>query len=330
VFSAAFFLLTALISTNSQAASTAELKRPLVIVISVDGMGARLLSSLPPSEVPTITKMALGGDQAIRAETVLKAQTVPGHASMLAGVDTPKHRQTENEKTEALKKVEVKTIFDLVKLNGLQSAAFFGKEKLRYVFDTGAIDASLTPRLWPFGDLWARLPSVVTSSVVDLLSEKNPNFLFVHYGLTDTVGHIFKWESAAQREAVRRVDVSIGKIVEFLEAWTSPLSKLRDGKPAPFDDYIVILTADHGGHDGSHGQTTPTGQLEDVESDLVVPWIVYRSSRAVEADGRRPRLKNPKDTVKIYDTAATAAALLQLEVPKQWNWDGVNRVKLEK
>jgi predicted AlkP superfamily pyrophosphatase or phosphodiesterase len=273
--------------------------------------------------------MARDGDQAIRAETVLKAQTVPGHASMLAGVDTSKHLRTENEMTPILKKIQAKTIFDLVKMNGLKSAAYFGKEKLRFMFDTGAIDWNVSPRVWPFGDLWARWPGVVTSTINQIITRDHPDFLFIHYGVTDTIGHIFQWESAAQKAAVRAVDQSVGGILQTLEA-KEPQGATRD--------YVVIFTADHGGHEGSHGHMTLGGsqdekmnpKLEDVESDQVIPWIVYRSPQAIADDGRHVRLTNPKDVVNIYDTPATAASLLGLEVPKDWNWDGVNRVTLTK
>lgn len=305
-----------LVAVFAPQAEAAALNQRRVVVISVDGLGAQLLSSLSTSEVPTFTMLARDGDQAIRAETVLKAQTVPGHASMLSGVDTSKHRSTENEMTPDLKKLEVKTIFDLVKMAGMKSAAYFGKEKLRFVFDTGSIDWSVSPRVWPFGDLWARWPWVVTSTVTQILERDHPDFLFVHYGITDTVGHIFEWNSAPQKAAVRAVDRSVRELLHVLDSSD--------------EDYVVIMTADHGGHEGSHGHMTADGQLEHAESDLVIPWIVYRAPAAVKADGLHVKMKNPKDVVKIYDTAATAAALLGLEVPKEWNWDGVNQVELAK
>ena len=291
-------------------------KRPVVIVISVDGLGAQLLSSVPPNEIPNLMKMARDGDQAIRAETIQKAQTVPGHASMLSGVDTPKHKSAENEMSPNLKKLEVQTIFDLVKSAGLKSAAYFGKEKLGFLFDTGAIDWLVTPRLWPIGDYWGRRPSVVTRNVEDVFAKHKPDFFFIHHAAVDSMGHTFQWESSIQRSAIRWVDESIGKTLDYLDASKESI-----------EDYVVIVTADHGGHGGSHGQTNANGELENIESDLVIPWIIYRSPHAVKRDGKHVRLVNSKDVVKIYDTAATAASLIGIAIPK--DWDGVNRVKFE-
>lgn len=286
-------------------------KTPLVVVISIDGLGSHLLSSMPVSEVPTLTKLAQNGDQAIRAETILKAQTIPGHVSMLTGVDTPKHGRIHNELDSNLQPVDVPTIFDLAKMNGKSSIAIFGKEKLRFIFDTASLAENVSPRLWPIGDYWGRLPSVVEQTAIKAL-EKKPDFIFVHYAIVDTIGHAVKWESALQRYALRRVDASLGRLVAHLES--------------SFEDYVLIVTADHGGHDGSHGQTDATGTLQSPETDLVIPWIISRggtNSRPNEIS-----VLTPQKTVFIYDTAATIASLMGLNVPHAWRWDGQNRVAL--
>ena len=290
-------------------------KPPLVVVISIDGLGAHLLASLPPGDLPTLTALAKNGDQAIRAETILKAQTIPGHVSMLTGVDTPKHGRTHNELDANLEPVDVPTIFDLAKIKGRSAIAIFGKEKLRFIFDTASLTENTSPRNWLLGDYWGRIPSVVDQTAITAL-DKKPDLLFVHYAIVDTVGHASKWESALQRYALRRVDASLGRIVAHLNS--------------SFPDYVIIVTADHGGHDGSHGQTKENGDLQSPETDLVIPWIVARGGTEAHSKSFSNSISvlNPKETVFVYDTAATVAALLGLTVPAAWKWDGKNRVSL--
>ncbi len=286
--------------------------RPLVVVISVDGLGAHLLASLPTTDIPNLTLLARDGDQAIRAETVAMTKTIPGHASMLTGVDTPKHGRIHNDLDPDLKKLEVPTIFDLAKKKGLKSVAVFGKEKLHFLFDTGALDQNICPQVWPVGDYYGRWPSVADSRAIQALRETQPDLLFLHYAAVDSMGHIFTWNSSVQLWALRKVDESIGRLLE----------ELRKNVDR---DFVILLTADHGGNDVSHGQMNSEGHLKSPETDLVIPWIAYRARGSIV---KPLKLKTPQETVKVWDTAASAAALLELEIPQEWNWDGVNRLEL--
>ena len=70
------------------------------------------------------------------------------------------------------------------------------------------------------------------------------------------------------------------------------------------DNTMIIITADHGGHEKTHGT--------DKFSDMTIPWVAW---------GTRVRKNHELETpVRIDDTAATAAFFLKLKVPK--NWDG--------
>ena len=66
----------------------------------------------------------------------------------------------------------------------------------------------------------------------------------------------------------------------------------------------VIVTADHGGHDTTHGSSLP--------EDMTIPWIV-------SGPGIRPGGLTTQ--VHTMDTAATAAFALGLPLPAEW--DGV-------
>ena len=66
----------------------------------------------------------------------------------------------------------------------------------------------------------------------------------------------------------------------------------------------IIVTADHGGHDTSHGSSL----LEDV----LVPWMLTGASPNSGAISRK---------ISTVDTAATIAYALDLPVPEIW--DGI-------
>lgn len=265
-----------------------------VVVISVDGLGAKLLAM---SKAPTLTGL---GERAPAAETVVPTQTIPAHVSMLSGLTPERHGMYENEHEGNLKRLEAPTIFDLAHAKGLRTAAVFGKEKLEYVFDDGSIDEIYMTK-WPLlGDWVSRTETYVYEAASRLLKKKPaPNLVFIHFSLVDSVGHMLKWESAMQRWSVEKVDAAIGRLLGILE---------KDYEPG---SYALIVTADHGGHGGSHGEISADGRLVDRDRDQLIPWIVHGA-----------KLRKDVGVVRVYDTAPTVAALLGLDVPVEWKWEG--------
>jgi arylsulfatase A-like enzyme len=88
--------------------------------------------------------------------------------------------------------------------------------------------------------------------------------------------------SAAYMAKVAAVDEALGRLLAALPAQTT-----------------VILTADHGGKDKSHGQ--------DIPENMTVPWIV--------AGPKVVRRGEMTSRVKETDTAATALWVLGLSLP---------------
>lgn len=274
-----------------------------VVLISVDGLGAQLLERMRASS-PAIQRMLRDGDAAARARTIDPPLTVPSHISMLAGVDPKRHKLLHNDMDEKLSRLGVPSLFDLAKRKGISTAAVVGKAKLRYVFDTGSVDRFHQPSSWLLGEYQGRFPSVIEARAVDVMEEMRPSFLWIHYALPDTIGHWFKWGGWQQRIAVRLVDASIARLNKKIQEVYPPHS------------VAVILTADHGGHEGAHGQTRPDGGYEAEEADVSIPWIVLGAE-----------LKPGIESVQIYDTAPSVAHLLGLEVPKEWHWQGRSVLK---
>jgi len=110
--------------------------------------------------------------------------------------------------------------------------------------------------------------------------------LFIHFPL------VYGWLSHQQINVAFRADEALGRLLAELDA-----RNLRS-------ETLVIITADHGGHETTHGTTMP--------EDMTIPWI---------ASGPGIQPMQLTATVHTMDTAATAAFALGLNIPAEW--DGV-------
>ena len=135
----------------------------------------------------------------------------------------------------------------------------------------------------------------VSKRVAERLLENFPQdfgVLFVHFPLVDGMRHVHGWMSWQQLSVAFRADEALGLILAELDA-----RGLRD-------ETLIIVTSDHGGHDTTHGYSYP--------EDMTIPWVV-------SGPGVQPKaLTMPVNTM---DTAATAAFMLGLPIPPEW--DGV-------
>lgn len=173
-------------------------------------------------------------------------------------------------------------LFDIAHAAGLKTVMYVGKEKLRQV-----TEPEITDQFVYINDR--------DSVIMDRLIEDFPQdfgVLFIHFPTPDGMGHEYGWMSSEQMSVLFRADEAIGKLLAELDA-----RSLRA-------ETLLIITADHGGHDTSHGSSLP--------EDMTIPWI---------ASGAGIQPKQLATTVHTMDTAATAAFALGLQIPSEW--DGV-------
>jgi phosphopentomutase len=127
----------------------------------------------------------------------------------------------------------------------------------------------------------------ISAEAVRWLSVDRPDFAFVYHGTTDEVGHNHGWMSAEYLAQVKRVDGLAGNLMAALRP----------------EDHLLVQ-ADHGGHDRSHG-------TEAVE-DMTIPWIVAGPAIRVGHE--------ITEAVSLLDTTPTLARLLNL--PAHDHWEG--------
>jgi len=242
---------------------------PKVAVISVDGLRA---DAFAKAQAPEIRKLMARGVFTLRAKTVLPAVTLPAHASMLTGVEPSVHRILWDDYEPDRGAVSVPTIFAIARAAGLRTVAVVGKEKLHTLAAPGTIDSFVVVSR---GDAEVANQAIVEAGV-------GFDLLFVHFPDVDLTGHAQAWMSPAYMAAIEAADVAIGRLVAALPPQTT-----------------VIVTADHGGKDRTHGT--------DIPEDRTIPWVI--SGPEVPAHGEM------SSEVNQVDTAATALRVLCLRLP---------------
>ena len=144
----------------------------------------------------------------------------------------------------------------------------YGKEELNYLVLGNSVDKL-------FGQ--ETHDPEVRDQALKFIEEGLAEVMFIHFPDTDRVGHAYGWMSPTQFYAIAFVDGLIGEIV----------AALKD--EGYLDHTLLIITADHGGHDFGHGDDSPL--------DRTIPWLAL--GPGVPAGVTLSR------TVITYDTAAT-------------------------
>jgi predicted AlkP superfamily pyrophosphatase or phosphodiesterase len=250
-----------------------------VLILSIDGFRPELISLGP---MPNIMALMQTSAYTLTAQTVYPSVTLVSHASMLTGICPSKHGVDWNDYIPENGIAQGVDLFDIAHAAGLQTVMVVGKEKLQQVTDASSIDK--------FVYVNDRDTVVAQRLIADF--PQDFGVLFVHFPLVDGMGHVFGWLSSQQISVAFRADEAVAQVLAELEA-----RGLRQ-------ETLIIITADHGGHDTTHGSTLP--------EDMTIPWI---------ASGPGIQPKQLTTQVHTMDTAATAAFALGLDIPAEW--DGV-------
>lgn len=269
-------LLVISLCSSVQAASARH-----VFIISFDGGKPSVMLQ---SAMPMFKQMQQQGAGTLEAFTVVPSITLVSHTSMLTGVQPNKHLIDWNEWSPAKGLVQVPTIFALAKKQGLTTALIAGKEKFKHLNTAQSLDLFSIP---------AYAAQEVAAVAAEFIVAKKPNLMFIHFADSDGAGHEFGWGSQQQKAAFAAEDAALERVRKAI------------AQAGIERDSVIILTADHGGHDKTHGST--------LLADMHIPWIAW-------GKGVRPGFIL-QQRVNTYDTAATALWLLGVAIPKEF--DGV-------
>ena len=258
-----------------------------VVLFVVDGMRP---DGLQQARTPNADKLVRAGASTFTARTVMPSSTLPCHTSLFRGVPSERHGVTTNTWSPPVRPVP--SVIDVVHGEGGTTASFYNWEQLRDLSDPGSLNASffLDNCGDPDGDIY------IAEAAAEHILQKSPTFTFVYFGRTDIEGHDSGWMGEQYIEAIATADEALGIVLREIGEQTT-----------------VILTADHGGHEKTHGTTAP--------EDMTIPWIIRGPDT--------PSGHEIEKQVEIIDTPATVCALLGFPPSDQWTGKVVREVIVE-
>ncbi len=256
---------------------TARARR--LVILSIDGLRPDAISLAP---MQNLLELMQGGAYSLSAQTTFPSVTLSAHASMLTGMCPSKHGVNWNDYMPENGYAQGTDLFDVAHAAGLRTYMYVTKKKLEQLTEPASLDKAVF------------VNDRDTVLMERLLAEFPQDFgvLFIHFGITDGMGHSYGWLSPQYLSVLFRADQALGRLLDELDTLG-----IRS-------ETLIIITADHGGHDSTHGSNSP--------EDMTIPWIASGA-------GIQPRPLS--SLIHTMDTAATAVFALGLPIPPEW--DGV-------
>ncbi len=281
-FKVVVFIAIGLFSSKAYA----QLERPHhIILIGSDGLGAYAFSK---AKMPNIRKLMNEGAFSLKARSVLPSSSAVNWMSMLSGTPPEIHGYTEwGSKTPEIPSTVIgkggiyPTLFSLLEHQRpeVKKGVAYVWEGIGYLFESDYVDMNFQ------GDR-----SSVLSTSIKFITKEKPYFTFIHFSEPDGAGHEIGHDTPEYYQAVQKIDTAIGEL----------LAALEDANL--LDKTMILISSDHGGIDKGHGGKTMV--------EMEIPWIIWGAglkSRGVLSE-----------TIITYDTAATLAYIMGLEMPQSW------------
>lgn len=219
-----------------------------VLVIGVDGL---LVAGLQEASTPTlddliaegaVTYDAFAGGE-LGSPTEQATFSGPGWSSILTGVWVDKHGVTDNG-FDGARFDEYPHFFARVREENPDAylSSFVSWQFINFVIlESAEADEAFAP-LVPTS-LEADL--AVTEAVVDHFAAQTPDVVFVHLDEVDHQGHVAGYSPMvpAYVDAIETVDAQIGEMLDAV--------RVRD--TSMMEDWLVVVTTDHGGLGRAHG-----------------------------------------------------------------------------
>lgn len=248
-----------------------------VLLILVDGMRP---DSLDVCNHPFIRKMKEEGIYIPTAQTVMPSVTLPCHMSLFHSVAPDRHGILTNTYTPQVRPIN--GICEQLHLYKKTSGLFYNWGELRDLSRPGTISYGcfISGHIYSY-----EIANVkVTEEAIKSINESSPDFIFLYLGYANEAGHAFGWMSDEYIKSV-------------YQSWDC-IEKIASSIP---DDYTIIITSDHGGHDRSHGR--------DIPEDMTIPIFI-------KGKGIDPSTKI--ESASIIDIAPTVTKLLGVEAAEEW------------
>lgn len=221
----------------------------------------------------------------LSARTVFPSVTLPCHMSLFHSVDPDRHGILTNTYTPQVRPIN--GLYEVLSNADKTGAIFYNWEQLRDLSRPGSITYSYFCKGKNLG--YDKTNDMITDAAISTLTQNEVDFTFLYLAYVDDAGHKYGWMSEEYMAAIENSWKNVERIVKALP-----------------DDYTVIITADHGGHERSHGSELP--------EDMTTPIVILSKDRHFDLSSAR-----------IKDIAPTVVDLL--EIAPDEDWEGKSLLK---
>lgn len=245
------------------------------ILILCDGMRPDALANIPQAQ--EMKKMAA---YTLVATTVMPSVTLPCHMSLFHSVDPSRHGTTTNTYMPQVRPID--GLCEVLTQSKKNCAMFFDWSELQDLARPGSLTFSYFRKGRVEG--YDQTCNVITDEAIAYIKESAPDFTFLYMGYPDAAGHSYGWMGPEYMKSLETCWKNIEKIQEALQ-----------------DEYTIMVTADHGGHDRTHGT--------ELSEDMTIPLFI-------QGPEFTPGSVIPKANIK--DIAPTVAKLLGVQPDEEW------------
>ncbi|OYP31626.1 hypothetical protein CGZ80_20980 [Rhodopirellula sp. MGV] len=293
--------LIALLSLPATQSSAQQAPSSHVLVIGIDGTRC---DALMAAETPHIDRLIAEGafseTTKILGTRYQGNNTVsgPGWSSFLTGVWADKHGVNDNS-FEGRNYDHFPHFFARLKeaFPGAQTASFVDWEPI----DQYIVSQADTRKVYPAegAEDYVAKDEVITKDVCEFLAESAPHAINVYLGAIDETGHHYGFHPSveAYRKAIETVDSQIGRILSTVRARTTYAN----------ENWLVIISTDHGGRGVSHGDGHKVPEINTT-------FLIVSGQAA-----KRGLIDQP---TFVVDVPATALAHLGVAFDPKWELDG--------
>lgn len=256
-----------------------------VLILGIDGCRP---DALLEAKTPSLDNLWQNGAYSFKAKTDDLSWSGVCWTGMLTGVWSDKHNVTGNQYSNPNIK-EYPHFFKRVKEErpDLKTYSVVNWEPIH----------TILPENDAFAVKHRFLDCLVTSKASKILKREDVDALFVQFDNVDHAGHKTGFSPTNKKylKSIEKTDKKIGKILKALEK----------RKNYHNENWLVIVSTDHGGSGTNHGESTPEHTT-----------IFYIAS------GKDVEKGEIKKQVNVIDVAVTALKHLDIEVKNEWKLDG--------
>lgn len=271
-----------------------------VVVFGIDGCR---FDAIEKASTPHLDRLIAAGTLATNT-TIIAPRPVnsdttsgPGWSSLMTGVWSDKHRVTSN---------------GFFKRNFEQYPHWFARlkqsqpERMTVSFDGwGPIHKHIVSAADFSEDFrgnskdYEAVDRKITERSIAVLSERNPDAMFVYLGNVDETGHKHGFHPTVVPyiAAIEKVDEQIGEILAAI----ARRPKIND------EDWLAIVCTDHGGRGKDHGKGHDVPEITN--TFLIV-------------SGRAAKIGTCDEPTAMVDVVPTALTHLGVKIDAEWGLDG--------